>query len=120
MVKEAEAHAGEDARRREEIELRNKTDALLYSVERSFRELGSSISDGDRRAVEQAVDGAHRALAAQDVNAIRRAHDELVRAARVLETSSRTAAQGTAPGGASSTGRTEGDIVDAEVVDDRA
>jgi molecular chaperone DnaK len=120
MVKEAEAHAAEDARRREEIELRNKTDALVYSIERSLRELRSSLSEGDRRAIEQAVDAARQALAAQDVEAIRRAHDELVRAAGVLETSSRTAAQGAAPGGAASSGRTEGDVIDAEVVDDHA
>jgi len=120
MVKEAEAHAAEDARRREEIELRNKTDALIYSVERSLRELPSTIPEADRRAVDQAVNAARQALAGQDVNAIRRAHDELVRAAGMLETSSRAAAQGTTPGGAASTGRTEGDVIDAEVVDDRA
>jgi molecular chaperone DnaK len=120
MVKEAEAHAAEDARRREEIELRNKTDALLYSVERSLRELGSRIAEGDRRSIEQAVEGARQALAAQDVNAIRRAHDELVRVAGVLEASSRTAAQGAASGGAASSRQTEGDVIDAEVVDDRA
>ena len=104
----------------QEIELRNQTDALIYSVERSLRELRSPIPEGDRRAVDQAVDAARQALAAQDVNAIRRAHDELVRAAGVLETSSRAAAQGTTPGGAASSGRTEGDVIDAEVVDDRA
>jgi molecular chaperone DnaK len=84
------------------------------------RELRSRLAEGDRRAIEQAVDTARQALAGQDVDAIRRAHDALVRAAGVLETSSRTAAQGTAPGSAASTGRTEDDVIDAEVVDDRA
>ena len=120
MVKEAEAHAAEDARRREEIELRNQTDALVYSVQRSLSERRDSLSESDRRAVEQAVDAARQALAAQNVDAIRRAHDELVRVAGVLETSSRTAAQGRRPDGTASTPRTEGDVIDAEVVDDRA
>ena len=46
MVREAEAHAAEDARRPQEIELRNQTDSLVYSTERTLREHGAKLSRG--------------------------------------------------------------------------
>jgi molecular chaperone DnaK len=48
MVGEAESHASEDARRRQEIELRNETDALVYSIQRSLREEGAKLSAEER------------------------------------------------------------------------
>ena len=58
MVKEAEANASEDARRRQEIELRNQTDALVYSTERALAEHGAKLSESERRALEQALNEA--------------------------------------------------------------
>src|SRR5438128_822753 len=54
MVKEAEANASEDAKRRQEIELRNQTDSLVYTTERTLAEHGGKLSEADRQAVEQA------------------------------------------------------------------
>ena len=48
MVREAEAHAGEDARRRQEIELRNQTDSLVYSTERTLAEHGAKLPEAER------------------------------------------------------------------------
>jgi len=120
MVKEAEAHASEDARRRQEIELRNQTDALVYSTERTLREQGGMLSATDRRSVEQAIAETRDALNAQDLDRIKRAQDNLTRAAQALNEAiarAATAGAGSRQGGQSSQG--EDDVIDAEVVDDR-
>ena len=62
MVKEAEANASEDARRRQEIELRNQTDALVYSTERALAEHGAKLADAERASVEQALERGARGL----------------------------------------------------------
>ncbi len=72
MVKEADAHASEDAQRRQEIELRNQTDALVYSTERTLAEHGAKLSDTERASVEQALSEAREALEGGG----RRAHPE--------------------------------------------
>src|SRR4026209_324577 len=72
MVKEAEAHASDDARRREEVELRNQADSLVYSTERTLAEHGARLSDADRSAVERALADAREALKGGDVERIRR------------------------------------------------
>ena len=121
MVKEAEAHASEDVRRREEIELRNETDALVYSAERTLREQGRVLSDGERRPLEQAIAGAREALNSQDLDRIRRAKNELTRAGQALnEAIARAATTAGRPGQQPSPGSpAEDDVIDAEVVDDR-
>ena len=77
MVKEAEAHAAEDARRREEIELRNQTDSLVYSTERMLAEHGAKLSTAERDAAEQAMNEAREALKGNDLERIRRAQEDL-------------------------------------------
>src|SRR4026209_2460681 len=72
MVKEAEAHASDDARRRQEVELRNQADSLVYSTERTLAEHGARLSDADRSAVERALADAREALKGGDVERIRR------------------------------------------------
>jgi molecular chaperone DnaK len=122
MVKEAEAHASEDVRRREEIELRNETDALVYSAERTLREQGRVLSDGERRPLEQKIAEAREALNSQDLDRIRRAKDELTRAGQALDEAIARAAATTAgrSGQPPSPGSpAENDVIDAEVVDDR-
>ena len=121
MVKEAEAHASEDVRRREEIELRNETDVLVYSAERTLREQGRVLSDGERRPLEQAIAGAREALNSQDLDRIRRAKNELTRAGQALnEAIARAATTAGRPVQQPSPGSpAEDDVIDAEVVDDR-
>jgi molecular chaperone DnaK len=121
MVREAEAHAADDARRTQEIELRNQTDSLVYSAERSLAEHGAKLSDTERAEIEQALNEAREALAGQDADRIRRAQERLTSASRVLaEAMYRQSRSGTAPGPQPS-GQTEGEVVDAEFddVDDR-
>ena len=118
MVKEAEAHAADDARRREEIELRNQTDSLVYSTERNLSEHGSRLSPTERANVEQALTEARDALRGDDMDRIRRAQDGLTQASRSLaEAASREVQQAAHAGGAKSGATTEGEVVDAEFVD---
>src|SRR5207249_2658738 len=77
-------NAAEDAQRRQEIEVRNETDALVYSVQRSLAEHGAKLDAGERVMVEQAMSEAREALQGQDIERIRRAHDGLNRAAQTL------------------------------------
>jgi molecular chaperone DnaK len=119
-VKEAEAHASEDARWREEIELRNQTDALVYSTERTLQEQGGMLSATDRRSVEQAIAETRDALNAQDLDRIKRAQDNLTRAAQALNEAiarAATAGAGTRQGGQGR--QADEEVIDAEVVDER-
>jgi molecular chaperone DnaK len=113
MVKEAEAHASEDAQRREQIELRNQTDSLLYSVERGLAEQRSKLSEDERRSIEQALDTARDALRSDDKERIKRAQEMLTTASRTIaEAGSRQSAAEPA-----SNAPKEGDVVDAEFVE---
>jgi molecular chaperone DnaK len=113
-VREAETHAAEDARRKQDVELRNQTDALVYSTERALAEHGPKLSDSERQGVEQALADARDALKSDDMDRIRPAHENLTRVSQVLA----QAARREAPGGAPPGGRPpEGDVVDAEFTD---
>jgi molecular chaperone DnaK len=129
MVKEAEANAVEDTRRKEEIEVRNQTDSLVYSTERTLSEHGSKLAEADRKAIDDALAEAKEALKTEDLDRMKRAQDTLSKAAHKLaEIMYREAqAQGgqpgqapgaQAPGGAGgTTGPKEGEVVDAEFED---
>ena len=121
MVKEAEANASDDARRRQEIELRNQTDTLVYTTERALSEHGAKLTDSERSALGAALAEAREALKGEDAEAIRRAQDRLTQASRVLaEAMQRPTNGGGGPGGtgsASSNGPAEGEVVDAEFKD---
>ncbi len=84
MVREAETNAAEDARRREEIELRNQTDGLVYATERALAEHGATLSDIERGAIDQAIVEAHAALDTNDLDRIRRARQALTQASGTL------------------------------------
>jgi molecular chaperone DnaK len=113
-IREAETHAAEDARRKQDVELRNQTDALVYSTERALAEHGPKLSDSERQGVEQALADARDALKSDDMDRIRPAHENLTRVSQVLA----QAARREAPGGAPPGGRPpEGDVVDAEFTD---
>jgi molecular chaperone DnaK len=116
MVKEAEANASEDARRRDEIEVRNQTDALVYSVERGLSEQGTKLSPQERESVDQALAQAREALNNNDLDRMRRSQDSLQRAATTLSEAAQRQPAGTETGGRQ---RQEGEVIDAELVDDR-
>jgi molecular chaperone DnaK len=123
MVKDAQAHAAEDTKRKEEIEVRNQTDSLVYSTERTLSEHGAKLSEGDRKAIDDAMAEAREALKGEDVERMKRAQETLTRAAHKLaEVMYQSQAQPGAPtGGPTGDGRTagpkEGEVVDAEFED---
>src|SRR6266404_5636991 len=84
MVKEAEANAADDARHKQEIEVRNQTDSLVYSTERTLSEHGSKLAEADRKAIDDALGEAKEALKTDDLDRMKRAQDTLSKAAHKL------------------------------------
>ena len=80
MVKEAESHADEDKRKREEIEARNRADSLVYQTEKLVRENREKLSDSDVKSVEAAIADCKKALEGGDVSQINQAADALTQA----------------------------------------
>ncbi|HYS18180.1 MAG TPA: molecular chaperone DnaK [Candidatus Binatia bacterium] len=120
MVREAEANASEDTRRRQEIELRNQTDALVYATERALAEHGAKLADAERTAIEQALGEAREAVKGDDVERLRRAQESLTRVSKTLSEAAYREARG-GSNGPQSSGPPKDDVVDAEFknVDDR-
>ncbi len=125
MAKDAESHAAEDRRRRDEIEARNRADAMVYNVEKMLKEHRDKISEDDARNVEEALKGTKDAMAGGDVESINKAVDTLTQASHKLaeamykSSSAQQPGAGPAPNG---TAGAEGsakkdDVVDAEFVD---
>ena len=125
MKKEAEANAAEDARRREEIELRNQADSLVYGTERTLREHAEKIPAEDKQAIEGALGEAREALKGDDLQRIKRAQEVLTRASHKLaeimyreaQAAAPGASGGSAPGGGQEGGAAKGDVIDAEFKD---
>ncbi|MGA1451134.1 MAG: molecular chaperone DnaK, partial [Ilumatobacteraceae bacterium] len=123
MVKDAEAHAEEDRARREEAEIRNSADSLVYQTEKVLREQGESVSDEERAAVETPLADLKTALAGNDNDAIKAATEALMSASqafsqKLYEAASRDAdAAGTSASGQSADG-SDDDIIDAEIVEE--
>ncbi|UCC66868.1 MAG: molecular chaperone DnaK [Deltaproteobacteria bacterium] len=113
MVKEAESHAEEDRRKRELVEERNRLDGVIYSTEKSLRESGDKIDAGDKKRVEEALEGARKAMGSEDVAEIKKASDELAQAAHKLaEAMYAKASQQEAASGEEK--KSEEDVVDAD------
>jgi molecular chaperone DnaK len=121
MVKEAEANASDDARRRQEIELRNQTDTLVYSTERALAEHGAKLADAERSTVEQALNEAREAVKGDDIERIRRSQESLSRVSKTLADAVYRESRGGGSGPQSSGAPKNGDVVDAEFrnIDDR-
>jgi molecular chaperone DnaK len=122
MVKDAQSHAAEDSARRQEIELRNQTDSLVYSTERTLGEHGAKLAEADRKAIDDAMAEAREALKGEDMERIKRAQEGLTKASHKLAEVMYQAAQaqaGTAEGPTAGPtgGPKEGDVVDAEFED---
>ena len=125
MVREAESHAEDDKRKREEIEARNRADSLVYSTEKVVRENRDKLSDSDVKSVEAAIADCKKALDGTDIDAINRAADALMQAShKVAEAMYKSGSQagggqrGPASdgSGAAAGGKTD-DVIDAEYVD---
>ncbi len=127
MVKDAQSNAADDAKRKQEIEVRNQTDSLVYSTERTLGEHGAKLGEADRKAVEEALAEAREALKGDDVERMKRAQEKLTRTshklAEIMYREAQTKAQG-APTGATAAdgsgaagGPKEGEVVDADFED---
>ena len=119
MVKDAEAHAEEDKKQKEEVEVRNQTDSLCYSTEQTLNELGDKVSADVKSKAEAAIADAKKALEGSDVEAIKAAGESLQSVAYELAQVVYADAQ-QQPDGAAGAQPADDDVVDAdyEVVDD--
>ena len=116
MVKEAEAHAEEDRRRKELVEARNQADAAIYTAEKTLRENEGRGPSNLRAELEQAVATAKDAMKGEDVGRIRQAAEHVTQTAtRLIQAAQQTAdASGTAPDGTNTSASGESGVVDAE------
>jgi molecular chaperone DnaK len=134
MMREAESHAEDDKKRREEIEARNRADQAVYAAERFVKDSGDKLSAGDRQAIETASESLKKAIESNDAGAINKAMEALTQAqhkaaASLYQQASSSGGPGGgagethAPGGeggaASGESGKSGDVIDAEVVDDK-
>ena len=119
MVKDAEAHAEEDKKQKEEVEVRNQTDSLCYSTEQTLNELGDKVSADVKSKAESAIADAKKALEGSDVEAIKAAGESLQSVAYELAQVVYADAQQQTDGAAGAQ-PADDDVVDAdyEVVDD--
>jgi len=113
MIREAEAHAEEDRRKREEAEILNRGDSLAYQTERLLRDQAKAVSEADRRELEQKVAELRQAVQARDVARVRQLSDEVQRLTyRLSELLYRGAATGASTGGKETRG--DGEVIDAD------
>ena len=120
MVTEAQSHADEDKHRREVIDLRNQTDSLAYSVEKPLKENREKVSEGEAKAIEDAVAAARKACEGDDAGELRSATERLNSVSHKLaETLYKGAGSPPPAGGPGTPGgdggsQPQGDVVDAE------
>ncbi|MGC1579272.1 MAG: molecular chaperone DnaK [Beijerinckiaceae bacterium] len=117
MVKDAEAHAAEDKKRRELVEAKNQGESLVHSTEKSVKEFGDKVSAEDKSAIETAVEALKTALGGEDVEAIKSRTNELLQASMKLGEAMYKASQAEAQAGAQPGGEQEpkkDDVIDAE------
>jgi molecular chaperone DnaK len=136
MTKEGDLHAEEDKRRKEEVEVKNKADSMVYSVEKLLKENREKISEGDAKSIEAALEEAKKTIQEGDATKISAAVEKLTTASHKLAeamykqaASAKAAPDASAGGGAAGaqqgpTGgdaqgqaKGEGEVIDAEVVD---
>ena len=130
MMRDAESHAEEDKKRREEIETRNRADQAVYGAEKMLQEMGDKLAAGDKAAVESAVAAVKSALESNDAAAMTGAMEQLTqaqhKAAEAIYKQAGPGPGGAGPGDAGPSagaaggpaGGGAGDVIDAEVVED--
>ena len=128
MVKDAEAHAEDDRKRREEAEVRNNADSLVYQMEKILRDNADKVDDAEKAAVQAPLDELKAAVNGNDIDVIRAAHEKLMGASqsfsqKLYEKAAQDNAAGTSASGQTGNGNGDGsggddDIIDAEIVDE--
>ncbi|MBI4553164.1 MAG: Hsp70 family protein, partial [Candidatus Latescibacteria bacterium] len=122
MVKDAETHAEEDKKRREEIELRNRADQMVYEIEKHFREMGDKLDASTKQQLDLAIGRTKEALKRNDINEIRAALDALTqtwhKAAEVMyqQAAESSGSQARGPASGPQTGDSQSVDADFEVV----
>ena len=122
MVKDAEAHAEEDKKRKEQVEAKNHAEALIHSTEKSLAEHGSKVGETERRAIEDALASLKEAVKGNDSEDIKTKTNALAQASMKLGEAMYAQAQKDqagpggpdAPGGTASGAQPKDDVVDAE------
>ncbi len=126
LVKDAEIHAEEDKHRKELIEARNHADSLVYSVEKNVKEFGDKVDAAEKSKIEDAIAKVKKALEGDDLDAIKKAQDDLMNVSHKLAEAmyAKTAGGPGGPGAAGATGAAGGenqasgkkddDVVDAD------
>ena len=117
MVKDAEAHAEEDKKRKVQVEAKNHAEALVHSTEKMLTEHGAKVGDADRRAIENAIADLKEALKGDDADAITAKTNALAQASMKLGEAMYKQSAEQPTGGAGGAGTAEGkkeDVVDAE------
>ena len=121
MVKDAEAHAAEDKQRREEADIRNSADTLVYQTEKLLKDQGDKISEDEKSSIESKLADLKTALSGNDNEVIKTATESLMTASQEFSQKlyEQAAASDAAAGGAgTSSAPNDDDVVDAEIVDD--
>jgi molecular chaperone DnaK len=123
MVRDAESHAEEDKKFRELVEVRNKADGMIHAVEKSVKDLGDKVDQGERAKVESAISDLRTALKSDDKGVIEKKTEALAQASASIAQRAYAASQGAAGGGEAGTGAGgaapgggagKDDVVDAE------
>ena len=118
LIKDAELHAEEDKKKRELVDARNMADSLIYSTEKSIKEVGDKLDESTKEEIDRAVENLKKAMEGEDTEEIKRLADELTQASHKLaETMYAKAAEQQAQAGAGGAESTEEASKDEDVVD---
>ena len=119
MMKEAEAHAEEDRKRREEAEVRNNADSLVFQTEKLLKEQADKVEAADRERLESALKEVKDALAGTDTDAVTRAHEALSAALQDFSQRLYSAAQAQSQAdGPGASAPSDDEVAEAEIVDE--
>jgi len=121
MQQDAEAHADEDKKRKEQVEARNQADAMIYSTEKSLKDLGDKVDAETKGKVEKEIENLKKIMEGDDTESIKKGIESLTQASHKLAEMMYSQAASEQPGGEAGTGDTssgkksdDDDVVDAD------
>jgi molecular chaperone DnaK len=117
LVKDAELHAEEDKKKRELVDARNVADSLIYSTEKSIKEVGDKLDDSIKKDIDVAIENLKKAMEGEDAEEIKRLSDELTQASHKLAETMYAKASEQAQAGGESAESDSGPSEDEDVVD---
>ncbi|RJQ33258.1 MAG: molecular chaperone DnaK [Actinobacteria bacterium] len=125
MVKEAESHAEEDKKKKEEVETRNNADQLVYQTEKLIADLGEKVADSEKEKIQKSLDELKEAIKGEDASKIKEATDALMSASHELsqvlyQQQAQTGGQPGEAGNDDKKTKDEEEVVEGEVVDDQS